>query len=153
MKVTLLAITLLSTILLSTINPSKSECCKVPIKCEVDSKTIYRCYDCTESTVYCGVGKCNILGCNCDGGCRQGDSTLSCWNVASGCKLTGFFEAPVAQDFFKAIDTDSDGKVSFTEAKDYINQNRLTDVDIDAELLKLDTNKDGFLAYNEIDGY
>jgi len=79
---------------------------------------------------------------------------MSCWNIASGCKLRGFFEASTTtKDFFSTIDTDSDGRVSFAEAKDYINQNRPTDVDVDAELLKLDTNNDGFLASNEIDGY
>ena len=29
------------------------------------------CLDCTESTPYCAYGKCNIFGCNCDGGCRK----------------------------------------------------------------------------------
>lgn len=23
---------------------------------------------------FCGVGKCNVFGCNCDGGCRQGNA-------------------------------------------------------------------------------
>lgn len=32
----------------------------------------YLCYDGTEATYYCGVGGCNIFGCNCAGGCRQG---------------------------------------------------------------------------------
>lgn len=30
------------------------------------------CYDGTRKTSYCGIGKCNIFGCNCDGGCRPG---------------------------------------------------------------------------------
>lgn len=25
-----------------------------------------------KSGAYCGVGRCNIFGCNCDGGCRRG---------------------------------------------------------------------------------
>jgi hypothetical protein len=153
MKLTLLAITLLSIKLLSTIKSSKSECCSTPIKCEVGSETTYRCYDCTPSTYYCGVGKCNIFGCNCDGGCRQGNSSLGCWNIASGCKLRLFYERQSAQNFFNTIDTDSDGRVSFDEAKYYINQNRPTGGEIDQELEALDTNNDGFLAFNEIDGY
>lgn len=142
---------LLSAIIMSLITPSKSECCKVPIKCVNGSKTTYRCYDCTESTIYCGVGKCNILGCNCDGGCRQGDSTMSCWNISSGCKLRSYFSTE--DDFFSAIDTDSDGKLSFSEAKAYINEFRPTNVNVEEELFKLDTNGDGFLQFNEIDGY
>jgi len=153
MKLTLIALALLSSILLSFINPSESECCYVPIKCTVGSTTTKRCYDCTEATSYCGKGKCNAFGCSCDGGCRQGDSTLACWNIASGCKMTGFYESTAPQDIFKAIDTDSDGRVSFTEAKEYIIQNRPTNANIEEELLKLDTNNDGFLSLNEIDGY
>jgi hypothetical protein len=124
----------------------------------VGSETTYRCYDCTPSTYYCGVGECNIFGCNCDGGCRQGDSSLNCWNIASGCKLRYFYESQSTQEdeeeeFFDAIDTDSDGRVSFNEAKYYINQNGPTVGDIDQELTALDTNNDGFLSFNEIDGY
>lgn len=26
------------------------------------------------SGLFCGVGRCNIFGCNCDGGCRLGDA-------------------------------------------------------------------------------
>ena len=29
------------------------------------------CADGTEGTPYCGRGPCNILGCNCDNGCRE----------------------------------------------------------------------------------
>lgn len=25
---------------------------------------------------YCGVGGCNVFGCNCDGGCIQGDAVV-----------------------------------------------------------------------------
>ncbi|PRW44326.1 Diedel [Chlorella sorokiniana] len=31
---------------------------------------VEKCGDGTEPTPYCGYGKCNIFGCNCDGGCR-----------------------------------------------------------------------------------
>ena len=30
------------------------------------------CRDGTAGTPYCGVGRCNIFGCGCRGGCRQG---------------------------------------------------------------------------------
>lgn len=52
------------------------ECCKdfVPIKyyCIFNICTVYLCFDGTERTPYCGYGKCNFLGCHCDGGCREG---------------------------------------------------------------------------------
>jgi len=101
--------------------------------------------------MYCGKGKCNILGCNCDGGCRQGDSTMSCWNIASGCKLRSYYS--IDNDFFATIDTDSDGKLSFSEAKAYINEYRPTKSDVEQELRQLDSNGDGFLQFKEIDGY
>lgn len=59
----------------------QGECCGsgtfVPIKYRCDSYNGYICftdicYDGTKRTPYCGVGKCNIFGCNCDGGCRRG---------------------------------------------------------------------------------
>ena len=70
MNSSLVGITLLALIICSTIDLSKSECCHVPLKCTEGSKSVERCYDCTEATVYCGVGKCNVFGCNCDGGFR-----------------------------------------------------------------------------------
>ena len=31
-----------------------------------------QCRDCTAGTPYCGVGRCNLFGCSCNGGCRNG---------------------------------------------------------------------------------
>lgn len=31
--------------------------------------------------------ECNILGCNCNEGCRKGDTSLWCYDPASGCKM------------------------------------------------------------------
>lgn len=61
----------------------EAECCSDSItvihKCFPHS-TEYRCsheicYDGSIlQTSYCGVGICNIFGCDCDGGCRKGDA-------------------------------------------------------------------------------
>ncbi len=151
MKQIILTITLLSLIfLLTIIKPSKSACCGVPLVC----KDVNRCLDCTESTPYCGKGKCNIFGCHCDGGCRKKDVSKPCWEPDADCHWKNFYEAEVAtEDLFKTIDIDSDGKVSFTEVKDYIKLIKPTDVNIDKELFILDTNNDSFLTIDEIDGY
>lgn len=38
--------------------------------------TINICLDGLEiSTLYCGIGPCNVFGCNCDGGCRHANSS------------------------------------------------------------------------------
>ncbi len=153
MRITLISVTLLSIILFSIINPSKSECCGVPIKCRVGRSITYRCKDCTESTPYCGKGMCNIFGCNCDGGCREGNSSLFCWSTSSGCISNEFFEATGAEKLFTIIDTDSDEKISLTEAKEYFRQIRPTNVNIDEEFHKLDISNDGFLTLDEIDGH
>ena len=43
------------------------------------------CADGTAGTPYCGYGKCNIFGCDCDGGCRKGPCIpqLSAYNSAA----------------------------------------------------------------------
>jgi len=61
---------------------AKAMCCNgftVQINFEpFDVATI--CLDGRElTTSYCGVGPCNIFGCNCDGGCRQADWS-TCYN-------------------------------------------------------------------------
>ncbi len=95
-----------------------------------------------------------MFGCHCSGGCRKKDISKSCWKPDADCHWKSFNEAEVAaEDLFKTIDTDSDGKVSFTEAKDYIKLINLTEANIDKELFILDTNSDGFLTIDDIDGY
>lgn len=64
------------------INECRAECCygskvsycskvglrAIPLSCQ---KTI--CKDGTVTRGYCGVGTCNLFGCNCDGGCRRAE--------------------------------------------------------------------------------
>ncbi|XP_013421533.1 protein Diedel [Lingula anatina] len=50
-------------VIATIVNEAKAACCK-------EDKSGW-CIDCTESTPYCGYGKCNIFGCACDGGCRK----------------------------------------------------------------------------------
>jgi hypothetical protein len=63
-----------------------------------------------------------------------------------------FFEATGAEKLFSIIDTDSDAKISLTEAKEYFRKIRPTNVNIDEEFHKLDISNHGFLAVDEIDG-
>ncbi|RWS09830.1 uncharacterized protein B4U79_11454, partial [Dinothrombium tinctorium] len=43
------------------------------------------CADGKKGTPYCGYGSCNMFGCNCDGGCREGWSVT----VYTGEQFTG----------------------------------------------------------------
>jgi hypothetical protein len=55
----------LTVVLLSIMSDSvTADCCYKVTNC--------CCRDGTAGTPYCGVGRCNIFGCNCRGGCRQG---------------------------------------------------------------------------------
>ncbi len=152
MKLIILTITLISIILLSAIKPSKSDCCSVRVICRKGVIEKHHCNDCTDPTPFCGQNSCNIFGCNCN--CRQKNDTLWCWKPDSGCYSGSlYYEELNPKDFFNSIDTDSDEKISLTEAKIYFKLNRPKDTKIDEEFVKLDINNDNFLSFNEIDGY
>ena len=58
------------------IDPIESDCCgdytlSGCIVNQPEQKLVSMCMDCTQATPYCGLGKCDFLGCNCDGGCRM----------------------------------------------------------------------------------
>ncbi|XP_054163802.1 uncharacterized protein LOC128961575 [Oppia nitens] len=162
MNVNLNCCVLLSVILLIQIDLLSGECCHVPLICKEGSKSVERCYDCTEATIYCGVGKCNIVGCNCDGGCRKGDSSLWCWNIAYGCTKKYLYqtllsltdESDVSLDVinvFNKMDTNADSKVSFNELKKYKDIIRTKGHRIAKEFKQMDKNNDKFLTIDEID--
>ncbi|XP_054161963.1 uncharacterized protein LOC128959948 [Oppia nitens] len=156
---------LLSMIVMIKIDLTNGECCYVALKCKEDSKSVERCWDCTEASYYCGVGKCNVVGCNCDGGCRKGDSTMWCWNVVSGCTKKHLYQqllissAPGsnrqldAQYVFNSIDTDGNGKVTVDELNAYVAVKQTADGrNVAEEFNRMDKNMDGFLTVDEIDG-
>ncbi len=96
------------------------------------------CGDCTLGTPYCGKGKCNIFGCNCDGGCRTG----VCSNSLS------------AESRFTMADSDGDKKISLDELKGWAQQRSkqfADDAAAKAEFDKLDTDKSGSIELKEID--
>lgn len=61
------------------INPTNAECCPNAIALIPNCYSAYGCFEyiCADGTPlnrsdnYCGIGACNLFGCNCDGGCRQ----------------------------------------------------------------------------------
>jgi hypothetical protein len=152
MKRIILTLILMSIILLSDIKPSKSDCCGVHIVCQKGSHKTYYCYDCTYPTPFCGKTRCNIFGCNCI--CRKKNPKLWCYKSDSGCYETpDYYEELNAKYVFDSIDVDSDGKISLTEAKIYIQQNKPEIINIDEEFAKFDINNDGFLSPKEFDDY
>lgn len=63
-------------LLMSLFKLSDAVCCKKSVSClELGPRRHQReyCVDGTSRAAlgYCAVGKCNIFGCNCDGGCRD----------------------------------------------------------------------------------
>ncbi|KAH9401949.1 hypothetical protein TYRP_016518 [Tyrophagus putrescentiae] len=69
-----------STSLVASAGPFDSlfrNCCYyVTIRnCSGTNEVSHRCADCSKPTPYCGRGKCNIFGCNCDGCLGQKNGT------------------------------------------------------------------------------
>lgn len=75
-KVTILIVLFIAA---TIINPTKAECCQNAIALIPNCFSAYGCFEyiCADGTPmgrkdnFCGVGKCNIFGCACEGGCRQ----------------------------------------------------------------------------------
>lgn len=134
----------------------KGDCCHVPYKCtEPDNKKVSRCYDCTEATSYCGVKSCNVFGCNCEGGCRQGNESLWCWNPFFNCGKHAKREVIALPEMqlvaiVQKFDTNDDFALNVEEFAQFIEQTQ-TDVDVHAEFAKLDVNNDGVISMHEID--
>lgn len=64
-------------IIIATVNQTKADCCnrELYLRHNCVGKWCYS-YICPDGTLIyhtrnCGVGSCNIFGCNCDGGCRR----------------------------------------------------------------------------------
>ena len=77
-------------------NPSLAEivcCLRNGPQCDqyADQVNKVACQDCSDpfspgfQGKYCGVGKCNIFGCNCDGGCRSATQPMPPENIRSLC--------------------------------------------------------------------
>jgi len=70
-----------------------SECCYGHLK----GLKIY-CGDCNIGTPYCSAtGSCNVFGCNCDGGCRQGN--FKCSGEKEGAQEEGAEEEEASLDY------------------------------------------------------
>ena len=110
------------------------------------------CGDCSIGTPYCAYGKCNIFGCACKNGCRNGG--CSGGGCGRGRRSLDFLLNPSSATepsrVIENADLDNDGKVSLEEAKSslrVVGSNRT----ISQEFHRLDRNKDGFLTAEEID--
>ena len=139
---------------------------------DVDAKCCYswfsRCGDCSRPTFYCEVGRCNIFGCNCDGGCRRG----RCFQEIRGPQnsdtepvdfdstTSGVTDEPdsnTVDNIIMEADTDKNGLVDLAEARNYLTKSAsdsAEELDVDrfqSEFNKLDSNKDGYLESKEID--
>ncbi len=68
LKIFVLSITI--TLLFGNIHQANAECCAADIVADLGNVRV-----CPDGTyidyAYCGVGPCNIFGCDCAGGCRR----------------------------------------------------------------------------------
>ena len=105
------------------------------------------CSDCTFGTPYCGYGKCNIFGCNCDGGCRR---------PPSGTIYDLYQDGIPEKVMFDRMDYDKNKFITVGEFWKYYLSKDYTDFRLglsDAKLTEyyhaIDTDKDGKISYEE----
>lgn len=157
-------------ILLDLIPSANAVCCYSAFYCtKPDCAKGKFCLDCERASYYCGVGSCNIFGCNCDGGCRNGDANYWCWNThfcqSLNTSLVGdedlaretqtlleLNESELTELVF-IIDANKDKQLNKTEFTQLIHNLSpfLHRINIDKEFEKLDSNQNGFISYDEID--
>lgn len=162
----LLTINLFDSILLAN-----GDCCYTRFYCTQPECAKGRyCADCEVASYYCGVGSCNIFGCNCDGGCRKGNENYWCWNTAF-CKclnssITEHAETETETETIQLneldlvdlvfnADQNSDKHLDRMEFQQLIQNTftgrRLNQINVADEFRKLDLDQNELISYNEID--
>ena len=137
---------------------------------DTDTRLRY-CLDGTKRVgSYCGVGKCNMFGCDCDGGCRGGKRRLmqaktnislpsvassgsSVSNLVGQCQdkmidkynTTSLQEPEQIRAYFDCLDTNSNGML---DGKDASMRNASIDI---SDLMSLDSDGDGSIDPSEFD--
>lgn len=76
----------LSLILMYSTNLVKPECCELPYL-HLFGRTCADGRFIKKDHIYCGIGSCNVFGCNCDGGCVTPDTNWSPGDII-GCRRT-----------------------------------------------------------------
>uniref|UniRef100_A0A914CC09 EF-hand domain-containing protein n=1 Tax=Acrobeloides nanus TaxID=290746 RepID=A0A914CC09_9BILA len=132
---------------------------------------------CGTTGTYCGYGSCNIVGCNCDGGCRpcltleeyynrnkkyydeESDDPKTNLEFAARsfiavCECPLVIEGKKAIDVFEKIDTNNDGKLSHRETQEFLKHRKERNViglEDSAWFEEMDLNGDGHIQPNEFD--
>lgn len=114
-------------LMLASASVALADCC-YPV-CSTNGEC--HCADGTPATPYCGVGKCNIFGCNCDGGMFS--NSLSDVNLSrsvlltimllpcKGCRQANDLETLAADaQSFAAADTDGTGNITLAQFLDSV---------------------------------
>lgn len=136
-------------ILLGLLALANADCCYYTYNCkEIDGKKTTRCDDCYEPSHYCGVGSCNVFGCNCDGGCRKGNASLWCWNPAYCTRRSAQFSDVV--QMVSLADFDSNNALDKKEFEALFELKGFAG-DKETEFKRLDLNADGLVTLAEID--
>ena len=128
----------------------------------VSKYTAPYCLDCSEPEMFCAHGNCNVFGCNCDGGCRDGKCSQGCvpcdhsaQNNTSKMFKEVYNVAPlfIIDTIMQRADLDRDGLLSVVEALMWLS--KMYDLprdEIASQVAILDKNRDGYLSRSEIDG-
>lgn len=147
------------------------ECCPPPqaVCFGKVSLPAWLCYNCEivgKSRKYCGIGSCNIFGCNCENGCIRRNGKEWCVQTNPGhgyhyCYDTMPGPGNVALNQLVSLvrpnfTTDPLDRNEFEQLVNRIHSksNRahaLSQLNLTEEFAKLDTNSDGVLNLNEID--
>lgn len=126
---------------------AESLCCYSSVVCVTASlMPTLRCSDCTVPTTYCGHGKCNVFGCNCDDGCRLGDSNMWCHQQPHCKSLNVTFLSPKHR-LANVLTLTPLNESQFTA----LLGKHLPGVDAREEFTKLDIDSNGQISANEID--
>ncbi|XP_013401691.1 uncharacterized protein LOC106167451 [Lingula anatina] len=121
------------------------------------------CGDCSFSYYACGVGSCDRLKCNCEGGCRSGCAKVTVsgfWTKKCNCESARKRSAGISMDYsidasvvFSDTDTDRNEQLSrdeYIRAAKNLNRNARSE-DIHAEFTEKDKNGDNMISLDEFD--
>merc|ERR1712029_31724 len=107
--------------------------------------TTLGCDDHSPCDPHCGVGDCNIIGCGCQGGCRQPAAT-------QGRSVNLDIEHERTEGLFNAIDSNGDGGIDEKEALAYLWDKLKPEQKKDLSWFRdLDVNNDGHISPHEFD--
>lgn len=135
------------------VNVVEGMCCFIPFQCTNHTTKVKTgmCFDCTESKAFCGAGKCNAMGCDCDKGCRMtGPPNNWCWSCPDFPHHLD--DKELVQSLVARFDANNDNGLDRVEFENYLRQHRIASIDdLEGEFQLMDKNNDQLIELHEID--